>query len=406
MKYFKLFEDWDDESINEGVSKFANKLVNLSDGKLAVNAGYRFKNLDDWTPEEMETFLKQHYIKVKSLPIGKPASAGLSGSSKYPGWSITDTETKETKTVLLAVAQSAQEKFEDPLVQELNDYFEDADDSKLSSQSKAIINQIKKKTKDIFVFIADSKDSKTNNFASNWKQITAKLGMAATGDPRFKQDSYNPADILVWNLTTGEENSILNKGNIGSLNTEFRKYVKHGKIWPISLKAGGTNWEAFNIYKPAAKKYGDIKTISITPTSIQINQKLPYGLRISNQGTSNVSWEVRIKGSGGQGGKVSKAYWADLMLKDFGIKPSLDTITIEDIDILAKTLDISVEDRTKTKGISHNQILTSCYDLLLSYQKNRDVYSLVLNLGTKAISPALVSNKKPLDQGSPFYKLG
>lgn len=408
MKFFKLFENWDGESINEAqkkLTKFDQKLLDLSNGMVGPHSkAARFKNVSNSTPDQFEAFLKQHYKDVKSLPIGK--GPGQSGSSKYPGWSITDPDTKITKVVNLASASSAQEKYEDPLVQELNDYFEDGDDSKLSSQSKAIVAQLKKKNKDLTLFKADSKDSNENNFAKNWKSKSKQLGKAATKDPRFSQDSYNPADILVWNLTPSEENSILGNSDLSSLDKALRKYVKAGKVWPISLKAGTNKWAEFNITSPAAENYGKIESIGITPSGIVINQKSPYGLRISNQGTNSVSWEVKIKGSGGQGGKVSKAFWGSNMLNQYKIKQPNKHITAKDIESLGESLGIPVEDRTKGKKISHEEILSSCYDLLLAYQKDNDVYSLVLNLGTKAISPALISNKNPLEQGSPFYKLG
>ncbi len=169
MKFFKLFENWNGESVNEAQKKltqFDQKLLDLSNGMVGAHSkATRFKNVSNSTPDQFEAFLKQHYKDVKSLPIGK--GPGESGSSKYPGWSITDPDTKVTKVVNLASASSAQEKYEDPLVQELNDYFEDGDESKLSSQSKAIVAQLKKKNKDLTLFKADSKDSNENNFAKN-----------------------------------------------------------------------------------------------------------------------------------------------------------------------------------------------------------------------------------------------
>ena len=113
MKYFKPFGHWDGTSINEGLSKFAKKLIDLSNGMVGPHSkSTRFKNIGNVTPDKFESFLKQYYQNVKSLPVGK--SPGQSGSSKYPGWEITDPETKETKIINLASAYSAQEKYEDP----------------------------------------------------------------------------------------------------------------------------------------------------------------------------------------------------------------------------------------------------------------------------------------------------
>ena len=124
MKFFKLFNDWDGMSLNENITKFATKLINLSDGALDGGSSYRFKNVAGWSHPEMEEFLKTHYDNVIPLKIGNGPKETHSESSIYPGWFVTDKETGETKKVLLADASRGASKHEDPVIQNINDYFE------------------------------------------------------------------------------------------------------------------------------------------------------------------------------------------------------------------------------------------------------------------------------------------
>jgi len=423
MKYFKLFEDWNGKLLHKDVNKFAAKLVNLSDGKLdggssGRSPGYRFKNTGDWEKKEMEDFLNKHYDSVIYLPSGQDKQTN-SGSSRFPGWWITDRDTLETKKVLLTNAVAGAEKHEGPVIDQLNQYFESGDDSILSGQSKTIVDIMlaHKNIQDLDGFQCAGKGTDdTTSFAKQWNDITKALSEQALGNPpRFSQDTYNPADIMIWRFDKGEESYIIGASDIRSSDNALRKFVKEGKVWPISLKAGSSKWGEYNITKSAEVKYGNIKSINIISSGVSVEHKKGDGIRISNQGGGSVSYEVKVKESGGQGGKCPVAWWRDNMLNTLGTSleqhfsteyPNNDKEWINVIEKFCKDRDISFKGNANIK-MKHAELLPSAFKLLLAYSKEEDQYSFCINLGTKAISaPLMVSAKNNLQRGSPFYKLG
>ena len=422
MKYFKLFEDWSDESLNEKANSFAIKLINLSDGKLdggagSVKKGMRFKNIADWTYPEMEEFLKNHYDDVIPLKIGNGPYETHSGSGIYPGWFVTDRETDIRGKVLLAEIRGAG-KHEDPVIQDVNNYFISRDESDLkTSESKTIIGKMKALLgDDLDGFQCASKDIEDrNSFANKWKRITMQLCKKELGVRSFKQDNYNPADIVIWRLSQGEEKSILS-GSIRSSDNALRKLTQEGKIWPISLKAGGGKWEEYNISESAEKDFGKISRVRITDKTISVYGDGTEWIRISGQGKKNISYEVQIPGSNGQGGKCPAAWWRDNMLKKENLSiqkyfnnkyPQSKDEWIASFEKICKELKINFEDGAKGKRLFPDSLGEEGFKILLAQSKNDDSYSNIINMGTKAISAALMPTaKNDLEKGSPFYKLG
>lgn len=416
MKYFKLFEDWDDGSINEGASKFAKKLINLSDGALDGGSTYRFKNIAEWTHPKMEEFLKKHYDNVIPLILGRGPKETHSGSTIYPGWFITDRETAEVKKVLLASSSRGAAKHEDPVVNDLNNYFQTRDEGDLkTSESKTIIEKMKGVLGDDLDGFQCAGKGEKDTFANDWEHTTMQLCKTELGVRSFKQDNYNPADILIWRLSEKEKNSLLT-GSIRTSDNTLRKLVQSNKIWPISLKAGGGNWTEYNISKSAEKDFGKISRVRITAAGIAVYGSGSDWIRISGQGSKSISYEVQVPGSMGQGGKCPTAWWRDNMLKEEKLSiqkyfknkyPQSKDEWIVSFEKICKELGIDFEDGVKGNRLKPDSLGEEGFKILLATTKNENSYSYCINMGMKTISAALMPTAtNELQRGSPFYKLG
>lgn len=343
MKYFKLFENWNGESLFEGslsnkglrdeiLKLYPAEYDSHSSGDRLFSKGTTIEDLEKRIQSTL-TSMGVKYTDMVVVPSGKnnPLN-GKQLSSKYDSvsfkadnkvFAITLADqtgagptTEQHETCSIIVFEKAL-KHGDPLItnylDELSKVYPEIEGDKgwltaFQAQANALVEYMRGHNTKGYSFFRD--DRFTEELYAHAKKLAGFN----------KKDAWNPADVWIVDNPNLRIKELLNTTSIGELNDVLREGLKNKNIIPISLKKTKSTASVQELNLEAQKKnviatdkiYLDLqfdeakKTFNNNGATIYLNNGAKFACRSSDARRLQFVFEGTMKNSVAQLGKVPK----------------------------------------------------------------------------------------------------